>query len=138
MTRWKGFLWTVAFVGSVVITTAGSLFLLTRPSLREIMHWPSPDGHYHLILLEGDTDWRGFPFFTKPHYFFYAGRESHSPTYGHEQGYELHSDMAGYCEKDLSVYLHKSTVTWSAEGLSFEEPSGHRVFIPKTAYEGGR
>jgi len=138
MNRWKLFHWIVAFLGALVITTTGFLFLLTRPSNLEIAHWPSPEGNYHLIVLKGDTDWGGFPIFTRPHYFFYAGRESHNPTYGHHLSYEFHPEMAGYFENDLSIYLQKSTVTWSPEGLTFEEPSGHRLFIPKSAYEGGR
>jgi hypothetical protein len=134
----KLFRWIGVFLGALAITTMCFLFLFTRPSNREIAHWSSPDDGCHLIVLEGDTDWSGFPLFTKPHYYFYAGRESHNPTYGHHLSYEFHPEMAGFFENDLSIYLRKATVTWTTEGLTFEEPSGHRLFIPKAAYEGGR
>ncbi len=88
--------------------------------------------------MAGDTDWRGFPFETPPHYFFYAGRESHDPAYGHMMDYGLHPAMAGFFDEDLAPYVQKATVAWTAEGVSFQEPSGHRLFIPRRAYEGGR
>ncbi len=115
-----------------------SLYALTRDSRRELAHFPSPDGRYHLILLQGERDYRGFPFSLGYRHFFYAGRESHEPTYGHVIDYELHPGMAGYFDDDLAPYARKASVTWSDTGVTFAEPSGHRLFIPRAAYEGGR
>ena len=115
-----------------------SLFALTREARREIAHYPSPDGSYHLLLMQGERDWRGFPFSIGWRYFFYAGHESHNPTYGHHLDFELHPAMAGYFDDDLAAYARRAAVTWSDAGVSFDEPSGHRLFIPKAAYAGGR
>lgn len=115
-----------------------SLFALTREARREIAHYPSPDGSYHLLLMQGERDWRGFPFSIGWRYFFYAGHESHDPTYGHHLDFELHPALAGYFDDDLAAYARRAVVTWSDAGVSFDEPSGHRLFVPKAAYAGGR
>jgi hypothetical protein len=46
--------------------------------------------------------------------------------------------LAGYFDDDLGPYAKRAVVTWSDAGVTFEEPSGHRLFIPKAAYAGGR
>lgn len=125
-------------LGCFVAALALSLYALTRQSLREIAHFPSPDGSYHLLLVQSDRDWRGFPFTVGWRYFFYAGRESHHPTYGHRLDFELHPEMTGYFDDDLGPYARRAVVTWSDSGVTFEEPSGHRLFIPRAAYAGGR
>ncbi|HET7540674.1 MAG TPA: hypothetical protein VFK05_12405 [Polyangiaceae bacterium] len=125
-------------LAGVATCVALALFALTREARRELAHYPSPDGRYHLLLLQGERDWRGFPFAVGWRYFFYAGQESHAPSYGHHLDFELHPAMAGYYDNDLAPYVRRAVVTWSDAGVWFEEASGHRLFIPKAAYEGGR
>lgn len=120
------------------VAVALSLFALTRQSLRELAEFSSPDGEFHLIVMRSDRDWRGFPFYVGWRYFLYVGRESHDPTYGHTVDYELHPAMAGVFDSDLGPYARKAVVTWTQDGVTFEEPSKHRVFIPEAAYVRGR
>jgi hypothetical protein len=115
-----------------------ALFALTRQSLRELAEFSAPDGAYHLIVMQSDRDWRGLPFSVGWHYFLYVGRESHHPTYGHTVDYQLHPAMTGFFDSDLGPYARKAIVTWTNDGVTFQEPSGHRVFIPEAAYARGR
>ena len=34
--------------------------------------------------------------------------------------------------------IKAALVTWSTDGLSFEMPTGHRLFVPKGSFTGGR
>jgi hypothetical protein len=46
--------------------------------------------------------------------------------------------MVDAFDADLATYLSTARVDWSELGVTFEEGSGHRVFIPRRAYVGGR
>jgi hypothetical protein len=39
---------------------------------------------------------------------------------------------------DTDAFIKKSDVKWSTNGITFATASGHRVFIPKTMFIGGR
>ncbi|WP_374517366.1 hypothetical protein [Undibacterium squillarum] len=41
-------------------------------------------------------------------------------------------------DEDMTAYLQRSSVTKDENGITFKQPSGHAVFIPQSAYEGGR
>ena len=39
---------------------------------------------------------------------------------------------------DVDVHIRQSTVEWTAECVAFAEATGHRLFIPKKMFFGGR
>lgn len=67
-------------------------------------------------------------------------------TRDHEARIVRGKDESGYghyVQLDLSFLgratpIDKSTVTWSAEGVTLSVASGHRYFFPKAAFVGGR
>ena len=52
--------------------------------------------------------------------------------YGHWTEYEFHNY---WNEPD---YFTRCVVTWTADGVTVTEPTGHKLFIPKNAFIGGR
>jgi hypothetical protein len=52
--------------------------------------------------------------------------------YGHWTEYGFHNYW------DEPDYFTRCTVTWTAEGVTVTEPTGHHLFIPKNAFVGGR
>jgi hypothetical protein len=117
-----------------------SLFVLHRPSLRVLAHWRQPAGvrydafdPYTLSVIEADRDWRGFPLFLGRRHFVYVGRDQGTPSYGHVVDFSF---FAG--AEPLETYLARGTVTWQPDGVTFVTPSGHRLFIPRDMFVGGR
>lgn len=55
-----------------------------------------------------------------------------SPDYGHLTEYGFHNAA---WESD---YFDRCTVDWTPDGITLTEPSGHRLFIPKKSFIGGR
>jgi hypothetical protein len=126
----------IVFLGAL----SAALFVLTRPSLRPIATWAQPDslsygqwGPYFLTVAEADPDWRGFPFETGHRYLIYIGLEAGRPTYGHSVDYSFNNGF-----EPLEEYILNSAVAWTAEGVAFSEPDGHMLFIPASAFAGGR
>jgi hypothetical protein len=66
--------------------------------------------------------------------FIYFGRDSWVPAYGHYVEFSFHP---GY-DEDLDSHIKSSRVEWSETGVTFNEPSGHILFIPKQMFIGGR
>jgi hypothetical protein len=52
--------------------------------------------------------------------------------YGHWTEYEFHNY---HNEPD---YFTRCAVDWTADGVTLTEPTGHRLFVPKNAFIGGR
>jgi hypothetical protein len=127
-----------AFVASVLLCAAACIFVLTRSAQRELGHWTSPDGAYHLIAFEGELDWRGFPLGLSRHHYLYVGRDRQASGYGHRVTWDPHSAMFDPGNADLGAYVRAYRVDWSGLGVTIEEGSGHRIFIPSRAYLGGR
>lgn len=96
----------------------------------------APTGE-HLILFEGDRDFRGFPLSVERRHYLYIGRDGTPSGYGHRVSYDLH---AGMVDPSLTAdaYAKRVTVTWTDAGVAIEQPSGHRLFVPQRAYVGGR
>lgn len=127
-----------------VITSLGLALVLNsalhRTSNRVIAEWKqvasvqykSADPYY-LSVVEGNIDWSFFLPGWERHYFIFVGRESGRPGYGH---YIEFSFDPGY--EDLESHIKRSTVEWSEGGVTFNEPSGHVLFIPKQMFIGGR
>jgi len=127
----------IAFISLLLILTTCSTGLLlrqlTQPADRVIQTWKRPDGAYCLSVVAGDTDWRSILLgSTRQRYYIYAGRDCGQPGYGHFVDFT----PGGYL--DTEDLFKSSTVDWGSNGVTFVFPVGHRLFIPKDAYEGGR
>ena len=57
---------------------------------------------------------------------------SEDMLYGHWTEYEFHNY---HNEPD---YFTRCVVNWEPEGVTIAEPSGHKLFIPKNSFIGGR
>ena len=127
----------LAFVTLLLVLTSCStavlLRQLTQPTDRVVQTWHRPDGLYCLSVVEGDRDWRGLLVASSSQrYYIYAGRDCGQPSYGHFIDFTPGSYL------DTEDLFKKSSVDWGADGATFVFPEGHRLFIPKKAYEGGR
>ncbi len=115
-------------------------YLLHRPFNRIMAQWPQPSAikydafdPYYFSVVESDLDWRYLPLTWQRHYYLYVGHDSGAPEYGHFIEFSFHPGG-----DDVAAHLRKSSVEWSAEGVTFNEASGHRLFIPKQMFIGGR
>lgn len=142
MTRQRWFLISLGAMALVLVplTALLTLLLATRPTLRVLRTWTSPPelqydtwGQRHLSVVEGARDFDGFPFHVGRRYFLYVGMDAGTPTYGHQIHYSLNNSV-----EELEPYLARATVAWTTEGVTFTEPSGHRLFVPKASFLGGR
>ncbi len=127
----------LAILTLICLCTLGFFFLATRPVNRVVKTWPSPDGQYYLSVLQTDRDFRGFPLEVRARYAVYVGRESGQPTHGHLVDYSFtptSSDALGAIERDIG----RCQVEWDESGVTLSAPSGHTLFLPRLAYEGGR
>ncbi len=113
-------------------------WVINRPSDRIVQQWRQPKDidyrsfdPYTLSVIEGAVDWYKLPF-ARRHYLF-VGRGSDAPDYGHYLDYRF---TRGYGDTD--AHIAKSTVEWKPDGITFVEASGHRLFIPKAMFVGGR
>jgi hypothetical protein len=140
MTRLRWILFTAGLMALVPLTAFLTLFLSTRPTFRVLRTWASPPeiryddwGPRHLSVGEGGKDFDGFPLHVGRRYFIYVGMEAGTPTYGHRIDHSFTHSV-----EDLEPYLERAKTTWSEEGVTFVEPSGHTLFIPKEWFLGGR
>jgi hypothetical protein len=122
-----------------VCLTSVALYALTRPTHRVIHTWQQPNDlqydafTYYLSVVESDRDWRGFPLYVARRHYIYVGRESGQPTHGHV------IDFSFYPFPDkIDDHIRQSTTTWTADGVTFQPPSGHSLFIPERMFTGGR
>lgn len=128
-------------VGLVAAVLAlGLMWVLHWQSLTVVAQWKQPAtitydgaGPFYLSVVETDLDWRGFPIHVERNYIIYVGRDESTPSHGHMVKFSFHN---GY--EDLREFLSKATVIWSADGVALELPSGHRLFVPKDMFTGGR
>jgi len=120
---------------SLVLSTAG-LFVLTRPSERVLMRWTAPSGEA-VLLYEGERECGTFPFCSERRYYVYVGHDADPSGYGHRASFDLHPALVDPA-LPVTAYAKRVRVTFSGAGIEIEEPCGHRLFIPKRAYAGGR
>jgi hypothetical protein len=40
--------------------------------------------------------------------------------------------------ENVEVYIQRSTTEWTPEGVTFVEADGHRLFMPRAVFVGGR
>jgi len=90
-------------------------------------------GPYYMSVVERDLDWSGFPFYVERNYFIYVGRDEGTPSHGHMIKYSFHP-----YPDEVEQFLTKADVQWTAEGVMLSLPSGHRLFVPKKMFIGGR
>jgi len=69
----------------------------------------------------------------EPAYEVFVGHGPDTPSYGHSVRYSFHP---GYTNPE--THIRSSKVEWSADGVTFIEGTGHRLFIPKAMFVGGR
>jgi hypothetical protein len=111
-----------------------------RQSYRVVAHWPQATseqygagGPYHFMVVEGDRDWRGFPFSFGRNYFLLVGSEISGDQAGYRVDHSFHPTTA-----DVEAHIRNCSVEWAPLGVWFQEPSGQRLFIPKEAFAFGR
>jgi hypothetical protein len=120
-----------AFVATVAGTVLLVLCFFRWPA--RAGNWVQPDeidygsfGPYSL------TVWEVSPLLAPwPRYEVWVTRRG-DPYYGHATGYEFHNSTG---DED---YFDRCVVDWTPDGVAITEPSGHRLFIPKSAFVGGR
>lgn len=66
--------------------------------------------------------------------YIFVGRGKEAPDYGHEFPFRFYKDYS----EDLNQHISRSMVQWNGEGVIFESGSGHKLFIPKKMFIGGR
>lgn len=90
-----------------------------------------------MSVVESDLDWDGFPLQVGRNYVIYVGLDAGTPSYGHMIKYSFHP---GYPDSDGNIppFLSRATAQWTTEGVTLELPSGHRLFVPKAMFIGGR
>ncbi|MBL8796275.1 MAG: hypothetical protein JNM56_20415 [Planctomycetia bacterium] len=105
---------------------------------RVVRQWLAPEDvqygsydPYALSVVEGALDWN-LPRLRRRHYLF-IGRGTEAPSYGHYLDYTFHPGG-----KDIDTHIGRSTVEWTPDGVTFVEATGHRLFVPKAMFIGGR
>lgn len=103
-----------------------------------VKSWPQPQeiaydakGPYALYVLRGPFIWKKLNGPTRT-YLLWIDQANSPPSHGHEKQYQF----AEYV--DVESHIDRCTVEWNPEGVTFLEPTGHRVFVPKNAFIGGR
>jgi len=134
--RWV-LLLIVATIFGVLVSCAATL-LMNSPSNRVIKQWHQPKeldyksfDPYTLSVVEGAIDWNNLDL--RGRHYLFIGRGTDAPSYGHYHDYTFHAGI-----DDIDAYIGRSTVEWTAEGLTFVEATGHRLFFPKSMFVGGR
>lgn len=128
------------FLAASVVMALIITYLLHRPSNKIMAQWQQPAtiaydsfDPYYFSIVERDIDWKYLPFSWQRHYDIYVGREQGVPGYGHFLEFSFHPGAI-----DLETHLKASQVEWRAEGVKFNEASGHQLLIPKRMFVGGR
>jgi hypothetical protein len=139
----RKFLRVLAFFGAVFGAAFCVVVLLHRAPRSPVAEWKQPNSidyrsfdPYFLSVLRDDLDWSGFPLNVSRNYSIYVGRESGTPTYGHVVKFSFHPGTES--NHDEEAHIKRSSVDWTEEGVTFQELSGHRLFIPKAMFIGGR
>lgn len=121
----------VGLIGLVVV------LFLTRPSGRIIAQWTQPAtinyasyDPYTLSVVEHGIDLHTIPW--KRTHLLFVGRGT-AIEYGHYVRISFPVRSA-----EMETHIKASKVEWTAEGVQLEPPSGHRIFVPKKMFIGGR
>lgn len=130
----------LTWISTSLLLALVTVFLMHRATLDVVHQWKQPadvsyadGGSYYVSVVEGDLDWRGFPFQVERNHFIYAGRDAGMPSHGHLIDYSFHT-----YPDDLSTFLGKARAHWTVDGVRLDLPSGHQLFIPDEMFTGGR
>lgn len=122
-----------------IFFTALFFIWMQRPTFLVLKSWKqsaaisySSFDPYFLNIVEDNIDLGHIPFTAQRNYFIYVGKESDAVTYGHIKNYSFEYNT------DIQSYLNDCKVNWSQDGVTLKEPGGHKVFIPKKSFIGGR
>ena len=87
---------------------------------------------YKLVVLEGPVKWTDLAF---PHrYELFVGKAADTgAAYGHRVDFSFHPG-----NEAIEAHIQHSRVVWDTAGVTFHEASGHRLFIPRRMFVGGR
>lgn len=123
-----------------ICATSTVIHSLDRTIHRVVYSWQQPDDivydgpTYYLSVVErGNRQWRGYFMSNTQRYYIYVGRDSGQPGYGHFIDFSFHP-----FPNTVEEHIRQSTTEWTAEGVTFTTPSGHRLFIPERMFTGGR
>ena len=117
-------------------------FILSNsPSHRSVTHWDQPgavsyDSHgpYAVYVLEGPAKW--YPLFVAKKRRYYTVLVTHSEPFS-EDGHRIDCDFQ-HGQNEPDDYIRSCTTEWTPDGVTLTQPTGHRLFIPKSAFIGGR
>lgn len=114
----------------LVIYTFAVLFFSRQSSRKVLYRSDQPKGiHYQsydpyvLRILDGPAQWNSLG---SPHSQIVSVTKEGDEDYGH------------FIELDITGGHTVRKTVWSADGIEVEFESGHRLFIPKAAFIGGR
>jgi hypothetical protein len=126
---------------SVMLLMFFTIHYIIKPTDRVIYTWkqtndlkynvPPP---YYLSVVENDLDISRFPGSITRRYYIYVGKDEGKPVYGHAIDHSFHEDVNHI--NNIEGYIQESKVTWTEQGVEFEEKSGNKVFIPKEMING--
>ncbi len=120
-----------------LVTAVVFALVLTRPANTARARWDQPNtvsyqsnDPYVLCVKENSSWWNEFN--RCRHCRVEVTSHHNVDIYGHATEYEFHNYQN---EPD---YFTRCTVIWEPEGVTIAEPTGHKLFIPKKAFIGGR
>ena len=134
----RRFLVALGLISFALVVSALALFLATRPTLRLMWQECQPqavqyDGAtYCVSVLESSLDWRGFPLRVGRSYNLTVTQGTQT-DYGHLLDYRFTNSTEA-----IESYINRSATEWTAEGITFVEADGHRLFVPTAVFIGGR
>lgn len=114
------------------LLVAGTLFAaLSVPRRQVVARWDAPGGAYHALIVDEGPDrltrslhrWR-----------LYLGHDAAEPSYGHYVSLPELPDLYG----EDGAKWRESRVNWTPAGVRLTFWTGHELFVPAQAYEGGR
>lgn len=88
-------------------------------------------GPYCLSVVEGRRLWTTFGW-PREHYLF-IGRGAEAPGYGQFVPFQFFPGG-----DDVGEHIARSTVEWTDNGVTFISASGHRLYVPREGFVGGR
>ncbi|MPY66108.1 hypothetical protein F8S09_05270 [Deinococcus sp. SDU3-2] len=104
--------------------------VLIAPRAQMVARWDAPDGLHHALILDDGPDLTSL-FGSVRRWRLYLGREAESPSYGH---FVPLPDLPGVDRTNWQ----QSRVVWFPAGVRFTFPTGHELYVPARAYQGGR
>ena len=138
---WRGVA-LAALVGTLLLQSA-VFWRVTHPRRRVLHEFAAPGGDMHLVALEVGADYSGWPLASYPQHALFVGRDPQGDSYGHVFPFALRATPRAFgfapsVDDVRTRELRALEVSWEQGGVRVRSASGHQLFIPKSAYEGGR